>query len=189
MQLLLLSRPAIEPLTLADVKNWLKVTDGADDLLLQTLIASARLAVEAATGRLMISQQWRLTLDAWPTGGAVDLRLMPVRSVLAVRVMDVSAAFKDIPATLYALDAADDRARLIFNAAPPAPACAYGGIQIDLVAGYGDAAAAAPEPLRLAMRQLIAFWHANRGDAEPQPERMPAQIAALLAPYRIRRLV
>lgn len=189
MPLALLSGPAIEPLTLADVKSWVKVTDGADDLLLQTLIASARLAIEAATGRLLISQQWRLTLDAWPISAAVDLRLMPVRAISRLRVMDVSAAFIDVAPASYTLDAGDDRARLIFLTPPPAPASAFGGIQIDLVAGYGDAASAVPEPLRLAMRQLVAFWHANRGDAEPLPERLPAQVAALVAPFRARRLV
>ncbi len=188
MTLMLLSGPASEPLTLADVKNWLKVTDGADDLLLQSLIASARLSVEAATGRLLITQQWRLTLDAWPPGLTLNLPLSPVRSILQARVMDAGGAFKPVAPGVLTLDAGEERARLVWSAPPPAPACVFGGVQIDLVAGYGDLASAVPEPLRLAMRQLIAFWHANRGDADPAPERLPAPVGALLAPYRVRRL-
>ena len=53
--------------------------------------------------------------------------------------------------------------------------------------GYGDATAV-PEAFRLAMRQLIALWFANRGDGGADTGRMPASVLALLAPYRIRRL-
>ena len=188
MTLVPLSGPASEPLTLAEVKTWVKVTDGADDLLLQSLIVSARHAVEAATGRLLISQRWRLTLDALPPGFVLPLPLTPVRAISGVRIMNGSGAFEDVAPGLVTLDAGDDRARMVWSAPLPAPACASGGVQVDLVAGYGDLASAVPEPLRLAMRRLVAFWHAYRGDDAPAPEHLPASVIALLAPYRIRRI-
>ncbi len=61
-----------------------------------------------------------------------------------------------------------------------------GGIEIDLVAGYGAAPADCPEPLRDAMRLLVIAAYEARG-----PERagapQPAVIAAvdrLIQPYR-----
>ncbi len=189
MSLFLLSGPAIEPLTLADVKNWVRVTDGAEDGLLQSLIASARLRVEAATGRLLITQQWRLTIDAWPSSLVIDLPLMPVRSIAHLRIFDGSGAFIDVTPGLITLDAGDGRARLVLNAPPPSPVATRGGIQIDIVAGYGDTALAVPEPLRLAMLLLIASWHAHRGDEEAASAQFPAQVSALLAPYRSMRLI
>ena len=189
MSLSLLSGPQFEPLSLSDVKNWLKVTDSSDDALLQSLISSARLAVEAATGRLLISQQWRLTLDLWPGVGTLDSPLTPVRSIARIRVMDAAGAYKDVSAALFALDAGDDRTRIYWGASLPSPGVPKGGIQIDLVAGYGDTPDATPAPLRLAMQHLIAFWHANRGDADPAAGHFPTQVTALLAPYRLRRLV
>lgn len=189
MSLSLLSGPQSEPLSLSDVKNWVKVTDSSDDALLQSLISSARLAVEAATGRLLISQQWRLTLDLWPDVGALDSPLTPVRSIARIRVMDAAGAYKDVSAALFTLDAGDDWARIYWGAPLPSPGVQKGGIQIDLVAGYGDAPDATPAPLRLAMRLLIAFWHANRGDADVSTGQLPMQVTALLAPYRVRRLV
>ena len=54
---LLMTAPAVEPLSLAEAKSWLRV-DGADeDQLIQSLITSARLGVEATTNRLLITQQ------------------------------------------------------------------------------------------------------------------------------------
>mgnify|MGYP003346868781 CR=1 FL=1 len=48
-------------------------------------------------------------------------------------------------------DAAPERARIIFPAGPPAPGRDVAGIEIDVVAGYGDAPESAPAPLRQAI--------------------------------------
>jgi uncharacterized phiE125 gp8 family phage protein len=61
---LLTFAPQTEPLSLEEAKSWLRVDTGDEDQLIQSLIVSARLAVEAATNRLLINQHWRLLLDA-----------------------------------------------------------------------------------------------------------------------------
>ena len=188
MTLVLVSGPSIEPLTLVEAKNWVKVTDGADDALLQSLIVSARLAVEGATNRLLITQQWRLTLDAWPLNGALPLPLTPVRSISRVRVLDGGGVARDLSLSLFTVEASLDRARIVRGSPLVAPGVARGGISIDLVAGYGDASSAVPEALRLAMRHIIAFWYANRGDGDAGVSGLPVSVTAMLAPYRIRRL-
>ena len=184
---LLMTAPAVEPLSLAEAKSWLRV-DGADeDQLIQSLITSARLGVEATTNRLLITQQWRLLLDSWPSDLALPLPLAPVRQVVRVRIADAAGLFVEAPATQYRLDANLDRARLVLSAPLPNPGQTISGISIDLTVGYGDATAV-PEALRLAMRHLIALWFANRGDGAGDHGRVPASVLALLAPYRIRRL-
>ncbi len=188
MTLVLVSGPASEPLTLAEAKNWVKVSDGADDGLLQSLIVSARLAVEAATNRILMTQQWRLVLDAWPANGTLPLPLTPVRSISRVTVVDGAGVAQDQSLSLFKLDASPDRARILLGSPLPAPGVASGGVTIEVVAGYGDAASAVPEPLRLAMRQIIAFWYANRGDGSFAAAGLPSSVGAMLAPFRIRRL-
>ena len=188
MTLVLVSGPVSEPLTLAEAKSWVRVTDGSDDSLLQSLIVSARLAVEAATNRILITQQWRLALDAWPMNGVLPLPLAPVRSISRVRVLDGAGVARDQSLSLFTLDASLDRARIVLGSPLVAPGVASGGVTIDVVAGYGDAASAVPEPLRLAMRQIIAFWYANRGDGDLGAAGLPASVVAMLAPYRIWRL-
>ena len=183
----LITAPVVEPLSLAEAKSWLRV-DGADeDAAIQSLITSARLAVEAATNRLLITQQWRVLLDAWPSDLLLPLPLAPVRQVVRVRIADAAGLSVDLPANQYRLDGNLDRARLVLSAPLPNLGQKLSGICIDLVVGYGDASAA-PEAFRLAMRQLVALWFAERGDGAAQSGRMPASVVALLAPYRIRRL-
>lgn len=60
------------------------------------------------------------------------------------------------------------------------------GIEIDITAGYGDAASDVPEALRQAVRLLVAHWYENRGLATTGAITvLPATVAALLAPYRM----
>lgn len=183
----LITGPSVEPLSLAEAKSWLRIDTADEDQLIQSLITSARLAVEAATNRLLISQQWRLLLDSWPPGLVVPLPLSPVRQIVRIRMIDAAGLGADAPASQYRLDGNLDRARLVLSAPPPDPGQTLSGIMIDVTVGYGDASAV-PEPFRLAMRELVALWFANRGDNAVDSGRLPASAVALLAPYRIRRL-
>lgn len=184
---LLISAPASEPLSLQEARSWLRVDTADEDQLIQSLIVSARLAVEAATNRLLITQQWRLLLDGWPGDLTLNLPLAPVRQVVRITVADAAGGVVTVQATQYRLDGSLDFARLVLSPPLPNPGVSVSGVSIDLTVGYGDAAAV-PEPLRLAMRHLIALWFANRGDGDGAHGRLPLSVQSLLAPYRIRRL-
>jgi uncharacterized phiE125 gp8 family phage protein len=73
MAAILIEEPAIEPLTLAEAKSFLRVEHSADDDLIGALIKAARSEVESATRRALITQGWRIALDCWR-------RLFPARS-------------------------------------------------------------------------------------------------------------
>ena len=186
----LLSGPAVEPLTLSEAKAWLRLDTSDEDDLVTALIVSARLMVEAATRRALITQSWRLVYDGWPPL-PLRLRPAPVQSVSAVRVYDVNNVSAPVAPSTYWTDASPDAARLVFNTPPPAPGRAAAGIEIDVTAGYGAASSAVPEPLRQAARMLVAHWFEARGDtgAAALGGHLPAPVAALVAPFRVGRLV
>jgi uncharacterized phiE125 gp8 family phage protein len=154
----------------------------------QALITSARLMVEAQTRRLLITQTWRLSLDAWPASRIIDLPLTPFRELAGIRVSDADGDMQPLAATLYILEATPQRPRLRLSAPLPVPGRALSGIEIDVVVGYGDAPGDVPSPLRLAIQQLVARWFENRGDAESDATRLPADVMALIAPFRAVRL-
>ncbi len=60
----LITGPALEPVSLADVKAHLRVDTDDEDALLIAAIVSARVHVEAVTRRVLIEQSWRVYLDA-----------------------------------------------------------------------------------------------------------------------------
>lgn len=84
----LLAGPAEEPVSLVEAKAFLRLDAGAEDALVTTLIAAARLHVEGTIGRAMVRQGWRLVLDAWPAERVVRLPVAPLLELTAIRVFD-----------------------------------------------------------------------------------------------------
>src|SRR3954469_14533428 len=162
---LLIAGPAVEPVTLAEMRAYLRLDDEAEDDLVAALVKTARLVVEAACGRQLVEQSWRLTLDRWPCGRAVLLPLSPLVRVERVRVYDRTDAPTDLASSLYRADRANDPPRVLVESGAPEPGLAAAGIEIDIVVGFGPAAADVPAPLVQAVRMLVARWFENRGDA------------------------
>jgi uncharacterized phiE125 gp8 family phage protein len=178
--------PTLEPLSLAEAKAWLKVDSTADDLLISALITAARVHVEKATRLFLLTQNWNVVADNWPCqrqwrGRIVDLPLSPVQSVASITLYDDYDVPTIINPATYRLDKSQANPRLIFSSVPPAPQRVAQGIEIALVNGFGDAAASVPEPLRQAMRLLVAYFYLNRGDATVPA---PVSVQALIAPFR-----
>jgi uncharacterized phiE125 gp8 family phage protein len=192
MPLILTSGPAVEPVTLADAKAHLRIDGTAEDTLIASLIVTSRLHVEAAAGLALITQSWSWYIDAWPSGHAVKLPLRPVESIAAVRLYDEAAAATTLDPATYFLDGAASPPRLVRHGALPwpKPGRIANGIEVAFSAGYGNAAADVPAPIRQAILLLVAHWYEHRSPLEQgaQPEPLPTMVSELLAPYRAMRL-
>lgn len=180
----LLTPPAVEPLTLAEAKAFLRVEHDADDAVIAALVAAARGHVEAHTRRALLTQTWRLTREAWPADGRIVVSPSPLQALAAARVTDASGVAHELDLGGFAVDAA--AAVLVFAPGSLPPPGRPAGIALDITVGYGDAPADVPEPLRQAVRMLTAHWYENRGvaAAEVGAALLPLSVAALLAPYR-----
>jgi uncharacterized phiE125 gp8 family phage protein len=192
MMLTLLGGPALEPVSLAETKAWLRLDSSDDDPLLSALIVSARMTLEAYTRRFFVTQSWRMSVDSWPASAMrrriLAIPLAPVIGVAAIRIFDEADTETTLATDAYRAAPAQDRGRIVFTEAPPPPGRANDGVEIDVVAGYGDAASDTPEPLRRAMLALVAHWHENRGDEAEGTTRLPTLVVALARPYRRERL-
>jgi uncharacterized phiE125 gp8 family phage protein len=184
---LLLTAPAVEPLTLAAAKSFLRVAHGDDDDLIASLIVAARGHVETATRRALIAQAWRIVRDAWPADGRLCVTPAPLLSVVAAWVRDESGITHALGTDVFAYVAGAVPAVLSF--APwslPSPGVAN-GIEIDVSVGHGATAADVPAPLVQAVRLLVAHWYEHRGIVEngQAGAPLPLTIRALLAPFRV----
>ena len=190
MSMMLLTGPAQEPVTLADMKSWLRVDGLDEDGLILALIISARLSLETVTGKAFISQSWRMVLDAWPDGPFIDVPLAPLQSIFAGRVYNADGSTVALATSDFLVEVSvKQRPRLALLKRQPPTLRAMSGIEIDLVAGYGSDGSSVPEPLKLALKMLVSFWFENRGD-EPTgiPLRWPDEISRLVAPFQMRRV-
>jgi len=155
----LLAGPAEEPVSLAEAKAFLRLDSAAEDGLVTTLVAAARLHVESLTGKALVTQSWRAVLDAWPADRAVGLPVKPVTALEAVRVFDETDDEHALDLDQFQLEPG----RVLL---PPAiegvPSLRERlGIEIDYVAGFG-VAAEVPADLRRALLALVAHWFENR---------------------------
>ena len=186
MSSILLTAPTAEPLALDEARAFLRADTNDDDELIASLIAAARGHVETQTRRALITQGWRLTLDAWPVSGRVEVRPAPLQALTAARIYDAggNAQALDLQSFVPALAGT---ALAFVPWAVPAPSRIASGIELDLRVGYGGTAVLVPEPLRQSIRLLIAHWYENRGLAAIGHEtaELPATVAALIAPYRM----
>jgi uncharacterized phiE125 gp8 family phage protein len=182
------SGPAVEPITLAEMKAYLRVDEDetAQDDLISGLIKAARLTVEAASRRILIEQHWRVVLDRWPRDGVVLLPLTPLIAVDAIRITDAAGTVTELPDDAFETDAMSDPPRIIVSGAPE-PGKPHNGISVALRAGFGTTADAVPATLKLAVRILVAHWFENRGDVVGE-QILPPEALALVAPFQRVRL-
>ncbi len=184
---LLVDGPQLEPVSLAEAKGWLRVEGSDEDSLIQALIIAARLMVESEIGLVLLAQNWRFVGDTWPSSEAIPVPIGRVIAVTGARVFAANGMPQALNADNFEILKGEER-DAVLPVTRPAPGRARGGIEIDLRLGFGEFAAQVPEPLRLAMRQLIALWFENRGDATIIERGLPAPVRALLKPFRRLRL-
>jgi uncharacterized phiE125 gp8 family phage protein len=181
-----ITAPAAEPVTLAEAKAHLRVDLSDDDAMISRLIAAARHWVEEACGRVLISQTWRMTLDAWPDTPDLALIRPPVQSVTAVRTVSAEGVASVWAGANYAMAFGAEPQRLVrLVPAWPIPGRPRAGIEIDMICGYGALATDVPAALRQAVLLKTAQLYERRGEDKGES---PDAAWTLLAPFRTVRL-
>ncbi|CAN1509477.1 Phage conserved hypothetical protein [Rhabdaerophilaceae bacterium] len=183
----LLDGPQLEPISLIEAKAWLRREDNDEDSLIQALVVSARLMIEAEIGQVLLAQNWRLIGDAWPSSEVIPVSIGRIIAVAGARVFPVDGPATPILPSDLPIERGEWR-DVIRPRNRPAPGRARGGLEIDVRLGFGEMASAIPDPLRLATRQLVAHWFENRGDIGAQGHGLPASVLTLVRPYRSIRL-
>ncbi len=202
----LVTGPAAEPVTLSEAKAHARVDVDDDDGVITDLITAAREWVEQNTGRCLITQTWRLSLDMWPGSRAddwwdgaregpitlldaawVEFRRSPVIAFSRVATLDETGTETTWASSNYYLSREPNGyGRLVRKRGVVWPDVSNrdaGAIRIEATCGYGPNAADVPFPIRQAVKQLVAYWYENR-DAVGEA---PARLATTLATYRVMR--
>ena len=177
-QISVIKPPAVEPLTLAQAKAYLRVEFSDDDELISDLIVAARLECEHITNRTFISTGLRLVINEPLGNGALDFLAngsLPLPRPPLISVDDI--VYHDWSGNASSYD-------LVVTGGTPgriAPVFAAGSIarvSIDYTAGYGSTPASVPRNVIQAMRLLVAHYYEHRSEDAP----VPSAVSSLLAP-------
>lgn len=180
MRLKLKTAPTIEPISLDEAKNHLKVDSADDNVLITALITTARQLAERETKRAFITHIWQMYLDTAPA--EIEIPKPPLQSVVAITVIDDAGAETVVNSSYYDVDASQNspgRVKLKSGCVWPTHRN-FASFIIEFKAGYGDAATDVPEALKQVILQLLSHLYENRG-----AEEIPKGIKALFWPFKI----
>lgn len=161
------TEPAVEPLTIEEVKANLRFPYDYENERIRALITAARKYVETTTGRALITQTLRLTRDyfpGWKEGYTFRLPMPPLQTVTNIQYTDVDGVTQTVTAAEYVVDATSipGRIALAYGYEWPVDVIEQiGSVKVNYVAGYG-LAVSVPQTIKQAMHLLIAHWFVNR---------------------------
>lgn len=202
--------PASEPVSLAELKLSLRITDTAQDSLLTQYISDARDMAERYTGRKFMEQTITSYTDAWREAGgewwsgwrqghvgyigqsqkAICFDWAPAISITSVVTIDSSNSETAYSSANYYLENFDnDKPSVLrFNdgASLPADLRDENAWKIVWKAGYGTATTDVPASIRRAILMLAGHLYENRGDCQGELCGVTGAYS-MLNPYKIIR--
>ena len=180
------TEPAEQPLSMAAVKEYLKVDVGDEDALIAGLVKSAVSYAEDFTRRALISQVWALTLDCFPT--IVRIPRPPLISIDQIDYIDAAGDPQTLDAANYTESINYPHYGTVcpaFGMSWPETQAVPEAVTIQFTAGYADSEAI-PQGLRQALLWLCEFYHKERmGNVVSPFEARNASIDRLLIQHEV----
>lgn len=190
------TEPNTYPVTLNEVKGYLKISHSSEDTLLNTLIPSATNVLESYTGRWFISRDAVGEFDSIRVTGQeiypfIEIRRSPLLSVASVQNF-LGGQYIDMTVnTDYEVKSYYSYGRIVFFNSINVDDKKVYPLRTSFNAGFGNADAV-PEVIKIAIMQMVNYMWRNRGDCDPvcgvrfQGIIIPTSIVALISKYTIR---
>ena len=154
-----------EPVSIAQVQQYTRISDPDDDMWIKGAITAARLMVEKTTHRQLMTKTWNLTLDCFPSATAsIALPRPPLQTVDSVTYVTSTGGTTTVDSTSLHVDTGHEPGRVapVFNWYWPTARSQDAAVTVQYTAGYGSDASDVPQPLRQAILHLVGHWYENR---------------------------
>lgn len=184
MTMFLVTPPALEPVTVADARAYLRISTNSEDDILRRLIATARELVEAETGMALIDQTWRLRVDRWPRSGRLAIFKYPVKSVVSVVAYRPDGTAISFAPEEFVLHHERRPQRVYMTQYPDA--ASFTGLEVDFIAGFGETSVGVPDAMKQAILTLTAHLYESRAgvDADATSRTIPPIVSQLVESWR-----
>lgn len=180
--------PLIEPVTLTEALNHLRVNTTEDNAMVAAQITAARMWAESYTRRAFINQTWDLKLDYdWPS--RIYLPVAPLSSVTSITYLDTAGASQTLASSQYLVrETGSEGIPYIvpaYDVEWPSVYYVPETITVRFVAGYGATAATVPDPIKQAILLHVELLY----DRNPvNRELLESARNTMLDPYRLLRV-
>lgn len=154
--------PMIEPVSVGELKRFLRIDHDDEDLDLPPLISAARDDVETYLRRQLLPATWVLSLDTWQD--PIRLPRPPTLAVLSVQYYDTSGVVQPLDPLGYYVDLISQPARVCLASHLTVPSVQedrLNPITITYQAGYASSTHI-PPAIRHAIKLLAGAFYENR---------------------------
>jgi len=159
--LTVITPPAIEPVDVVEMREYLRQSHSEEDQEILRMIAAARATVEEVVTRRLINTVLALPLAGFPT--LIYLPLAPLVSVGSISYVDTDGATQTLDPSQYTIRLGDraiiDRA---YGVSWPATRSIPEAVTVTFTVGYGTTAISVPQGLRIAVKQAAAYLFEHR---------------------------
>jgi uncharacterized phiE125 gp8 family phage protein len=162
-----ITEPSSEPITLAEAKLNLRVTNSLEDALITSLIVAARKWVEGFTWRPLMTQTLQANFDKKDVQ-IVDISLnkFPIQSITSIKYIDANGTEQTINSSTYEVDLISPVCRIRLSEVPTMKD-SLNALKIRFVAGY-TSSANVPANYKQAMYLIITSLYDNRNQVSTQ---------------------
>lgn len=179
MALITITPPAVEPLSLPQIREYLRQDFSDEDGTMNACIRAARQRVESFTRRRLITQVVEYRRDG--LGGTIRLPVAPVVAVTEITYLDSGGQKQVLSSDLWRVRNSVSPVQVIPGhlATWPSVLPDLDTVGITMTVGYGDTGADVPGDILMAISGLAAVYYDHR----PATGDMPAAVRDLIEPY------
>lgn len=199
-----ITAPAAQVVSVADMKAYLRVDTSDDDDLISDFIDAAQESMKQYLRRALITETLELTMDGFGQnqddpllslgagvhtgsypyltgyGNEFDLPFAPIQSITSIKTFNRSNAESTLSSDKYELDEQGGRVYLNEGETWPSNLRHREAVKVRYTAGYGDAATDIPAPIVQAVKMHVGMMYDCRGMCE-----LPESCKRLVDGYKL----
>lgn len=185
MNLVQITPPTALVVSLAEVKEHCNELSSDHDSKLIGFIFAAIASVESYLRRSLITQTWEIQFDRFHK--FMYLPRGPVQSVSSLTYIDGAGATQTLATDQYTVEVGHEPPRIYpaYSVSYPSPRSVPAAVKIRYVTGYGSKSHQVPEPIRHAIKMIVAdlFNNPESSIMDISRSENPA-LQMMLSPYK-----
>ncbi len=207
MSLTIIEPPELEPVSLIAAKAYLRLDNDREDGLIESFIRTARKSLEAFTGRCLIKQMWRFTVNAgfaaavsdfeYLAGhhsrggkGGIEIPKSPYIGLVGSPFLNDEYGRREIKD--FRIDSSQRLAHIHFGPELSQHLNGKATLEILFYAGYGSDPSEVPDAFKQAILMVVAQLYEVRGpinDNFTNIHLISSSALQLVKPYRVMRFI